>query len=743
MDLQGKFKGYFLSIVLVVALLAVFVVALGPLTSSPLTATPEFFNLSINSTQNPLGRTNYNFSNLSGTVSFNLTLQGLNNITNVTFSFVDSQNGSVYTAGNITVLNATVFVNASGSRSYFNFTLNTRTLPDGTYSLLVTVQNVSIPPQGDSGNRTTLDYIPHNISIDNTPPNLTSQRINMTTPGWDNSSNITSLGVERFFINVTYNDTRNQSGDGLISKLINMTVQTVIVGINNLNNGTETNVTALKNEWTWGINLTPSRLNDGLYVFWFYANDSVNNRMANQSNFSILVDRTPPNVTEIIFGNLTNGQNLSNSYVPRGGETNNFLVTNLTAHINDSYLISQLTLVYFNFTNNSGTVNITGWQQGPVNGLIPARPNSTLNVVGGVGWNATNISIFNLTALAEGRYFITVLANDSNANKNFTQNFSFTIDRTVPTVAVSCTSVEAGATTTCTCTSSDGLSGVMDASFAGGTASRGTVTQTITTGSSTGSFNSDTCTVNDFAGNQKTATGSYTVTAVSNGGGGSGGAGGGSSSGAAGQYGKTVWTSINAGETASVKVNNGAIGVTEVSFSVPQKVYGAWLQVNKLSKLPVSLSAFSGKVYRNLEIVKGPALKDELVQSAKVDFKVEKAWLAENKLTKGSVAMFHHKDGVWTQLPTQVGQEDDAYVHYSASTPGFSYFVIGETATAQAPAAQEAPVVGEQPAAVPEAAAGEQPAPEMKQLSTASWVIALIAAAVIVAVVIAYLRKRR
>ena len=73
--------------VLVAVLLAVFVVALDiiPMDSSPLTANPQFFNLSVNSTQNPLGWTNYNFSNVSGTVFFNVTLQGLNNITNVTF----------------------------------------------------------------------------------------------------------------------------------------------------------------------------------------------------------------------------------------------------------------------------------------------------------------------------------------------------------------------------------------------------------------------------------------------------------------------------------------------------------------------------------------------------------------------------------------------------------------------------------------------------------------------------------
>ena len=736
MGISGKFKGYFLSMVLVAVLLAVFVVALDiiPMDSSPLTANPQFFNLSVNSTQNPLGWTNYNFSNVSGTVFFNVTLQGLNNITNVTFSLLNVQNGSIDI--NVTVLNSSLFINASGSRVSFNFTLDTTGLPDGTYNVTFTVQNLSIPPAANSGNRTILNFVAETISVDNTPPNLTSQRINMTTPGWDNSSNITSLGVERFFINVTYNDTRSQSGGSLISKLINMTVETVIVGIRNINNGTETNVTALKNEWTWGINLTPSRLNDGLYVFWFYANDSIGNRIANESNFSIFVDRNPPNVTQIIFGNLTDGQNLSNSYVPRG---NNFLVTNLSVVVNDSYLISRV-IVNFNFTNNSGTVN-TGALEGSNNpGLIPARANTSMGVV----WNATNISIFNLSALEEGHYFITVLANDSNGHRNTTQNFSFTIDRTVPTVSVSCTSVEVGATSTCTCTNSDAMSGVSDARFDSEDAARGTVTQSVSAGSSTGSFTSGTCIVNDFAGNQKTATGTYTVTAASNGGGGSGGAGGGSSTGATGQFEKKIWTSIDAGEVATVSVKNGVLGVTEVSFSVPSTVWGAWVQVSKRTALPKSVTSFTGKVYRNLEITKGPALKDELLKEAKVEFKVEKAWLSENKLLKESVALHRYKDGAWTQLTTRVAQEDEAYVHYTADTPGFSYFVIGEKAESAAPVA-EAPVA-EAPVEAPVAEAPAEEAPvvaELKKLDATGWVVALVAAVVIVAAVLVYLKKRR
>ena len=133
-------------------------------------------------------------------------------------------------------------------------------------------------------------------------------------------------------------------------------------------------------------------------------------------------------------------------------------------------------------------------------------------------------------------------------------------------------------------------------------------------------------------------------------------------------------------------------------------------------------------------------MKDNLIQNGKVDFKVEKVWLAENQLSKESIALFHYVTDAWTELPTTVGVEDDAYVHYSASTPGFSYFVIGEKVIAQAPAAEQA--TAEQPA-VPEATPAVQPASEMKQLNAISWIVTLIVAAVIVAVVIAYFRKRR
>ncbi|MBI2581711.1 PGF-pre-PGF domain-containing protein, partial [Candidatus Woesearchaeota archaeon] len=345
-------------------------------------------------------------------------------------------------------------------------------------------------------------------------------------------------------------------------------------------------------------------------------------------------------------------------------------------------------------------------------------------------------------SLAEGLHTVTVYANHTTNNitvgYNNTQSITFRVDRTDPVVTVSCGGPYAeGATVTCTCTATDGNSGVRTKGFNGGSSTTETFAASVTKTSSV-------CTAIDYANNEVTGTGTYSLSSSSGGGSGGGGSGGGVSSGVTGQFEKKVWSSINAGETASVPVKNGVVGVTEVSFSVPETVHGAWVEVRKKEALPSSVASFEGDVYRNLEIAKGPALKDELIKEATVKFKVEKAWLAEKQLPKESVALHHYADGAWKQLPTQVGEDDGTYVHYTASTPGFSYFVIGEKMTTAASAAETeaAPAAEAAPATEEAPAAEEAPAMEKKGPST-GLILALVAAVVVIAAVVAYLRRRR
>ncbi|PIN76613.1 hypothetical protein COV17_01820 [Candidatus Woesearchaeota archaeon CG10_big_fil_rev_8_21_14_0_10_36_11] len=204
-----------------------------------------------------------------------------------------------------------------------------------------------------------------------------------------------------------------------------------------------------------------------------------------------------------------------------------------------------------------------------------------------------------------------------------------------------------------------------------------------------------------------------------------------------------MWTSINAGETATVNVENGAIGVTSIGFTTTETVWGAWIKVAKIDSIPSSVETFTGKVYRNIEITKGVTLTDEVMSDTIVNFKVEKAWLTENGLNQNNVALFRHANDNWIQLTTTVGEDDGTYIHYSATTPGFSYFVIGEKTTGEvAPVAGEVtePVTGEVTGEVPEI---DEVTGEVGSVSgLVWWIVAIIVVIAVVAIIVGMRKKK-
>ncbi len=477
--------------------------------------------------------------------------------------------------------------------------------------------------------------------------------------------------------------------------------------------------------------------------------------------YNITIDNTPPAVTQNLTGSTTSGTSMAiangtNLSASRGNISINFtIVDSRPAQTSDGlytqnhWNISNVMVVFSNGTGadfNLSNIN----QSGANKGLVENRS--------GV-WTIN----YNLSSLAEEPQGITIYANDTFNNTRVV-SINFTIDRTAPVMLTLATSSVGTDTAKVSLTANESLANCTYSSVAGAQGSAGSGNLSVTTpGTLTGytktfsgltagtGYNIEiTCT--DFVGYTVTNALSWSTTAAaassSSGGSGSGGSGGGISSGVQGQTAKEVWNSINAGETASVEVKNGAIGVTEVSFTVPQTVYGAWVQVAKKDSLPSTVSSFSGKVYRNLEISKGPALnKEGSFTDATIEFKVEKAWLTEKGLGKEAVALHRYVDGKWVELSTTVGEDDGTYVHYTAKTPGFSYFVIGEKSGASAPAASD--LAPEQPATAEpteqpavEAPAVEEPATVEKQGMSKGLLLALLAAAVVVAVVL-YMRKRR
>jgi len=572
--------------------------------------------------------------NISGGV-INVNVSFLRNgshggYTNVTFGWMLAKSNTSV------ILNTTIF-NNTFNQSAFNYSFSSALLPDGIYNITVYVENSSmVTPVVNFS-------LGFDVAIDRTAPNITAFWLNNT-----NNFNVTSS--LKILINATVNDSLT-------------TVQVVKFGVRNgFSNSTEFNLTALKNITTFASEIDTAYLTDGTYTIAIYANDTLSNTNASFANLTFVLDRTGPNVTNLRLGNWTTGANLSEALASITGN----VILNLTVEVNDS--LTQVNIgspannllaqVYFNITNSTGQINYT-----------KASQNETL-------WNSTlMLNISDSRYFPDGRYSILVYANDSLNNYNRTANLTFTIDRTLPTVSVSCSpsNPTSGQTVTCTCTGSDSGTGILGSVLFEGD------TDNVESTTATASGTSSVCRVIDYAGNVKTATGSWTLatSSSSSSGGGGGGSGGGVSKGVVDQFEKKVWTSINKGESASIAVKNGQIGVTGIDFVASKTTYGVTLQVEKVNTLPSNVKAVDKKVYSYVKITESNVAK-AMEGNAKISFKVTKGWLKESGLQKENVVMYRYVGTEWVGLKTTVGEDDGTYQHYTAETPGFSYFAIGQ-----------------------------------------------------------------
>ena len=656
--------------------------------------------------------------NFVGSINLNVTIlaNGTHgrDIVNVSFRWYN-MTGTVFNSINQSNITA-------NQTNFGNGSFNTLILPDGKYNLTVWVYNVSGGVTqifiGYAQNSST------NITIDNTPPNVTiNLSANANNLAIQHGSNFSVRSSNKTF-SATIFDIKPAQVDNASKQF---EVDSVYFWFDN-GTGLDFNISGINNSGQWSVSYNVSVLaEERNQLVRIMANDTMSNGTFNNLNNSVIynftVDRTSPNVTFNIVN--TNGPTIQfghNYTVNTGNRTFNVsVIDNVT--VVDS--------VIFVFDNGTGTdFNITG-----------------INNSGQwtVSYNVSSLSGENAAQT------VRVFANDTVDNRNNSVFFNFTVDRTNPKVTVTSSSITSTAAKISASTNESVLNCTYSVTNGGGS---GTLTGTAPGSSFSATLvllpsNDYTASVTcgDFVGNQGTGAASFTSSAsaaTTNGGGGAGGSSGGASTGVQGQYEKKVWTSINAGETASVALKNGAVGVTEVSISVPQTVYGAWISVTKRDTLPSSVSAFEGKVYRTVDIAKGPALaKEGAFTDATIKFKVEKAWLAGQQLTKEAVALHRYENGAWVQLQTQVGEDDGTYVHYSAKTPDFSYFVIGQKSGAAAAPTEAAPVEAPAEEAAEEAAAAEEPAMMEKKGLSKGLLLALLAAAVVVVAVVLYMRKKR
>jgi len=379
---------------------------------------------------------------------------------------------------------------------------------------------------------------------------------------------------------------------------------------------------------------TAAVLGDGIYNLTVNATNSTKDTIENSTITNVQIDNNAPLVST--FNSPTSGTYYNASFV-----------INVT-------ITGTPTTVQYQLENGTNSSNVGSW-------VSMSNPSGNY-------WNAT----INVSATNDWNYTININATDVAGNSNTTETIDIGIDDTNPTnVSVSCDTITAGDSRSCTCTandSSEDFGGSLTYSYSGD--------DTTTAGTTTA-----TCTATDLAGNTNSSTATYTVNAASSGSSSSSGApasGTSATSTVPDQFAKTVWTSIDGGEKTTLGVEGDNVGITDVEFETTEKVWGAWMKVQKKTTLPASVKSLQKKTYKYIEITKGVSMKDNLLQDIVIKFKVTETWLKENGLNPNNVALYRYHNDEWIQLPTTQGKSQGTFIHYTATTLGFSYFAIGE-----------------------------------------------------------------
>lgn len=350
------------------------------------------------------------------------------------------------------------------------------------------------------------------------------------------------------------------------------------------------------------------------------------------SRHNVTIDFTAPSVTFINIKNYS---------------TDNFVDMNVS--VNDTTTGLLLSSVFFNISNSTG---------GQLNLTLIA--NLTNNVGGGM----YNYSV-NLSGFPEGKYNLTVKANDTLNNVNST-TFSFAIDRTPPTASYTCSvsSVQRFGTIACTCTPSDSLVGIN---------SSATVAESVDV--STAGIHTLTCTYKDLSGNSGSTQVSYTVTSSD------------SSSTSTSQTTTTTpekintWTKVVVGIPVVMQDFSSQSSISQIEIEVSSEANNVQLTVNEYSSKPSGVSVSQADSYKYLKI-DTLNLVDKL-SKAIVQIKVEKSWVSQKGIDKEKVGLFRFNEGTqrWNELTTVFSSEDATYYYYNVELTGFSYFVIAPKAT--------------------------------------------------------------
>jgi PGF-pre-PGF domain-containing protein len=123
--------------------------------------------------------------------------------------------------------------------------------------------------------------------------------------------------------------------------------------------------------------------------------------------------------------------------------------------------------------------------------------------------------------------------------------------------------------------------------------------------------------------------------------------------------------------TRIINVTHSQIPLYGIALTTNANVSDARLKIILISNPPL---AQAETVYKYFQI-DHETINDSIISGVKLQFKVSKSWLNENKIEKNQVVLYRYING-WNMLTTAVLKEDADSVYYESSSPGLSVFAI-------------------------------------------------------------------
>ena len=409
-----------------------------------------------------------------------------------------------------------------------------------------------------------------------------------------------------------------------------------------------------------------------------YMNDSAGNLNSSSMVYWTL-DTTPPRITidspanqsykePWVWANLTLDENTSWCGYSLNGSGNVSMSNDSAAHFyyNVSGLAEAGHNISFSCNDSVGNVNTTAvlyftidmtapvisnvsngtayWNRINISWNTDELSNSTVlygTNASSLSLNRTNTSLatshnINLTGLSGSTtYYYNVSSCDSAGNCNTTGVYNFTTPLCTESWAYTAWSACAGGTQTRTAS---------DVNDCGTAVNRSVLSRTCVSGSS--------------SGNGVTQPPSATYT----------------------------WDKIEPGETAVMDIGKEDVSFTRIDFQVNNKVNDVNIAVTRLGSKPADVQDAAGEVYQYINISHTANLNQTSLRSVTIGFRVNRSWVAGNRINKSTVRLNRHVSGNWVGLSTQLVNETLNHINYESDSPGFSYFAVtGEAVNVSVP----------------------------------------------------------